>query len=455
MRKLNPGWQLLEVEHTPMHVGALLQFEKPKGADAHYVHKMAQSMASHKPSVAPWNLCLHRGWLNRLQPSWEVAREVDLEYHFRRSALPAPGGERELGELVSRLHSKTLDMTRPLWECHLIEGLHGNRFAFYVKVHRLLVGETGSMPLLARVLSEAAERVDMPPMWTKGFAAPAPGGVWTLFGAEDGADMLRKFAGTGLGLLRAGLQRGNPLRSAWPVPRSALNVRITAQRRFATQQYERARLQRVAQLAGESEAVLLYYLCGSALRRFFKEYNALPGQSLIAAVPVDSTEVSSGFIHVSMGTRYADPVDRLDDIRRSLAVAKAQLRTATPGLLPSYAMLVELPYLLGQVSQVGPWLPPTFNLSLNRLQVSKQPLYYNAARLQALYAMPSLLQGEALSITFVSYAGHLHVGLMGAREALPHLQRMAVYMGLALDELEELLAASHTQPGNTQQGNAA
>jgi len=61
----------------------------------------------------------------RIAPSMIVVDDdrIDLSYHVRHSALPDPGGERELGELVSHLHSQLLDRSRPLWTCHVIEGL--------------------------------------------------------------------------------------------------------------------------------------------------------------------------------------------------------------------------------------------------------------------------------------------------------------------------------------------
>ena len=84
---------------------------------------------------SPWNSRLSGG----LSPGMISDREFDIDYHFRRSALPQPGGERELGRMVSRLHSNPLDRSRPLWEFHLIEGLERDRFAFYVKIHHALV----------------------------------------------------------------------------------------------------------------------------------------------------------------------------------------------------------------------------------------------------------------------------------------------------------------------------
>src|SRR5207244_7940573 len=94
--------------------------------------------------------------------------DVDLEYHVRHSALPHPGGQRELGILVSRLHSHQLDLHRPLWEVHLIEGLEGNRFAMYSKTHHSLIDGVSGMRLIMRALSNDPARRDMPAFWTVG-----------------------------------------------------------------------------------------------------------------------------------------------------------------------------------------------------------------------------------------------------------------------------------------------
>ena len=86
-------------------------------------------------------------------PGSVVDEEFDIEYHVRHSALPSPRGERELGVLVSRLHSNPLDFSRPPWELHIIEGLSGNRFAAYIKIHHSLVDGYTGMRLLQRGLS--------------------------------------------------------------------------------------------------------------------------------------------------------------------------------------------------------------------------------------------------------------------------------------------------------------
>src|SRR5262249_55003870 len=105
-------------------------------------------------AFAPWNLKLkHPDLLVHPMQAWVEEENLDIEYHVRRSALPSPGDERELGVVVSRLHSHPLDLHRPPWEVHLIEGLEGGRFAIYAKVRHALVDGYSAMKVLASSLT--------------------------------------------------------------------------------------------------------------------------------------------------------------------------------------------------------------------------------------------------------------------------------------------------------------
>ena len=68
-----------------------------------------------------------------------------------------------------------------------------------------------------------------------------------------------------------------------------------------------------------------------------------------------------------------------------------------------------------------------------------EPLYTNGSRLDSLFPLSLLMHGNALNITCVSYAGTLNFGFTGARDTIPHLQRLAVYMGESLEEIEQIV----------------
>ena len=144
---------LTESRSTPMHVGGLQVFELPEGAGPGWLREQFETMLAY-PDVAPlFRQRPYRSLGTGMQWAWREDDELDIEYHVRHSALPEPGRVRELLALGSRLHGTLLDRQRPLWEFHLIEGLQGNRFAAYTKVHHAMVDGVSALRLLERWLS--------------------------------------------------------------------------------------------------------------------------------------------------------------------------------------------------------------------------------------------------------------------------------------------------------------
>ncbi|MDX1736317.1 MAG: WS/DGAT domain-containing protein, partial [Halioglobus sp.] len=99
-----------------------------------------------------------------------------------------------------------------------------------------------------------------------------------------------------------------------------------------------------------------------------------------------------------------------------------------------------------QLPTLGRLVPPMFNLTVSNTPGSDSARYFSGARLEAIYPMNLLLQYSALSIDCVSYAGTLNIGFTGARDTLPHLQRLAVYTGKAVEDLEGALQRAGGRP---------
>ena len=114
---------LIESDNTPSQVGVLVRMKLPKGTDKSFILDMIEGFRKFQPTEAPYNLKLAKRSATNPKYAWEQVDSVDIDYHLRHSALPQPGGERELAVLISRLHSIPLDHRRPMWECHVIEGL--------------------------------------------------------------------------------------------------------------------------------------------------------------------------------------------------------------------------------------------------------------------------------------------------------------------------------------------
>jgi len=191
---------------------------------------------------------------------------------------------------------------------------------------------------------------------------------------------------------------------------------------------------------------LLTYLCGTSLRRFFKEYNALPEQSLVGIIPVSLRERDSRIpgnaiagIRVELGTQFADPMARLDAVKQSIQSVREDRQSLPDDAVTPYVLLRAAPLFAAQLPGIGRLVPPVFNLGVSNSPGPGTPRYFDGARLEAIYSLNHLMQHSALSIDCVSYAGTLNIGFTGARDTLPHLQRMAVYLGRAATELERIV----------------
>lgn len=458
MSLLDAVWLQLESRRTPMHVGVLLEFTPPSDSPSTFLQQWRDEIRSDVEVQAPWNLVPVAGRL----PMLRTAENIDLGHHVRLWALPNPGTQRELGEMVSWMHSQPLDMHRPLWEIHVIEGLEGGRFAIYTKIHHSLVDGVSGARLIGRALSTDPQ-AKTPALWQVGpRSRRAP--IESAATATDGAGLFSRAkssigeAGRNVGgmygaaveLIRRSSD-GERIEAPYTGPKSALGGQLVGQRRIATQQFDVAAIKKLSKAAGCTLNDIVLFLCGTALRNYLAEYAELPDKSLTAGLPVslrepddDRVGTSIGFIVADLGTAISDPMERLQAIARSTAAAKRHLRKMPPKTLGLQSVLVNGPYIAGLMSGLGQHSPTPFNLAISNVPGPAEPRYFNGARLDGMYPVSLLTQGTALNITCVSYDGRLNFGFVGARDSLPHLQNIAVRTGEAFDELSRLLETHPT-----------
>ena len=375
MQRVSPvdaAWLALESRDTPMHVGGLFEFTLPPNAPADYLEREFERCARRARSRRPGTCKLVEApLLGSRVPLMREIHDVDLDYHVRHSALPHPGGQRELGVLVSRLHSHQLDLHRPLWEVHLIEGLEGNRFAMYSKMHHSLVDGVSGMRLIMRDALRATPT-------KRGHARRSGPSARASARAAAGADgqRPRRCSARPLGVIRGRRRRGRravprrPRPRAWrrstsarcrrPTgrPHSVLGGSLGGQRRFATQQYELARIKRLAQggrLHAQRHRALPQRdgpapLPGRA--------RALPDRPLTAGIPVNLREAddqsmgtSIGVMIAELGTNVADPMERLRAIRAPPPRPSATSAGCPPQARTSYTLLLNAPYIAGLIAR--------------------------------------------------------------------------------------------------------
>jgi len=441
-----------ESKEMMFHVAGLLLFTRPSRTHPDHLRHLMDDLREGHPTVhPPWNLRLRTPDLlrNPLQ-SWVEADDVDLEYHVRRTALPSPGDERELGIVVSRLHGHHIDFHRPPWELHLIENLDHDRFAIYVKVHHALVDGFTAMRLLVNALSTDPEDRDRPLFFSipqperppREPTAQEPGGLHF----PELLATVRAQYGTTKTVLRAlakVLQGEDDLVTPRQAPKCIINARISRSRRFATQILQIDRLKAVARAVGGTLNDAILAVSSASLRRYLLEIDALPADPLVAMVPVAVRAKDDagggnavGAILASLATHQADPARRIAEIVASTKHAKQQLQGMSKAAILSYSALLLAPSMLQTVPGIAGRIKPTYNVVISNVPGPDHALYFRGAQLEAAYPMSIPIHGQALNITCNSYAGRMCFGFTGCRDTLPHMQRLAVFAGEALGELE-------------------
>ena len=438
-----------ESRDQPMHVGGLQLFDLPQGAGRGYLRELYEASIAVEQVAPVFRKRPHRSALTLGQWTWVEDSDIDLEHHVRHSALPEPGRVRELLALTSRLHGTLLDRKRPLWEAHLIEGLEGDRFAVYTKLHHALMDGVSATRLLTRSLSTDPDARDVTPPWQatddarphRSARSPLSLPGQALQAGIDAVGLiptLLKLASDGLSSQATVL----PLQA----PRSMLNVAITGSRRFAAESWSLTRIKAVARAADATVNDVLLAMCAGALRVYLLEREALPAAPLVAMTPVslrkdDSPESSNavGAILCNLATDVEHPGARLVAIRQSMLSGKAALADLNQAQVSALSAVAVAPLLLNSVMALHRVSPPPFNLVISNVVGSPDPLYWNGARMTGTYPLSIPLDGQALNITLTSYDGQVHVGIVGCRRSVPHLQRLLGHLEDSLVGLEDAL----------------
>jgi WS/DGAT/MGAT family acyltransferase len=438
---------LVETREHPMHVGGLQLFRKPEDAGDNYLRDLRRSMLDSDNMRSVFRRRPSRPVNTLGHVAWSTDAELELDYHFRHSALPQPGRIRELLELTSRWHSTLLDRHRPLWETHLIEGLQDGRFAVYTKVHHALMDGVSALRHLQGTLSDDPNDLDCPPPWGTRHTENKHNGKAPPSFLETAGKTFGQVAGIAPAAAKVAREafREHTLTLPMQAPKTMLNVPIGGARRFAAQSWSLDRVKAIATAAGVSRNDVVLAMCSGALRDYLIEQSALPDAPLIAMVPVslrrkaDAGEAAGnniGALLCNLGTDLTDPALRLAAVHTSMRNGKKLFSELTPlqTLLLSGINVAQLG--VSPVPGIVNNTRPPFNLVISNVPGPRKQMYWNGATLDGIYPASVLLDGQALNITLTSNGDNLDFGITGCRRSVPHLQRILTHLDTALAELE-------------------
>jgi len=445
-----------------MHAGALMLFDPPAGESAtDFAARLVAEFRS-VPPVAPFNRRPDLT-LGRL-PRWVTDDDVDLNYHVRHIALPAPGTPQRLMELVGHLYVPLLDRNRPLWECYVIEGLHGGAVAVFCKLHHGLADGISGARLLVGPLSTSKTHRAIRPIWAPQ-PAPSRPASHTISPNPDPPnqrDLLKPLmgqvqtvAGTAQRIVEVVLQVAGLRRGARALPFSAPRLTVDARpqqpsRSFAIFDLPLSQARCVAEHVGGSVNDVILAVCDDAMNRYLAANGEKLTGPLVASIAVstrangdDTPSNAAALAQVRLGAPDASPRERLEQIVARAAAVKTQVRQSSKGVLElETAVYMGGAQLREELSVSRQNVPPVANIVVSNIpgNADKQ-LYLGGAPLTGMYAVPIVPPSHLVNFTLVSYRDNLCVGVGAAHNVIPDTTRIAELARQSFAELAKAVIA--------------
>ena len=446
---LDASFLHLERGGAHMHVASTLIFDGP----APRYEELRSHLASRLHLVPRFRQRLRTIPFGQGRPVWVDDPRLNLDYHLRYTALPAPGSEEQLRTLAARVFSQRLDRSKPLWEMWLVDGLSDDRFAIVAKSHHCLVDGVSGVDVTT-VLFDAdpdPQPAEPGPEWEPG---PEPSDAELLVRAL--AERLvdpREGVRAARALLRHPRRAAGAVREAaeavgslagvgLAAPPSPFNVPIGAHRRVAWVRADLDRMRAVkAEHGGTVNDVVLTVVAGALGRYLRARGHRTADLELRAMVPVSVRDAEG---HGALGNQVAammaplpvwcvDPVQRLGLVRESMAHLKESRQAVGASLLTELSDFAP-PTIASQAARLQP-RQRLFNLVVTNVPGPQMPLYVLGKRLRDVFPMVPLARRQALCVGIMSYDGAINFGLVGDYEAMAGLDSFAADLDAALTEL--------------------
>lgn len=376
------------------------------------------------------------------RPVWVDGGPPHLRHHVRHVVLPAPGGGRELADLLGELCAEPLNRSRPPWLMWHVGGLAGGRDALVLQVHHVLADGGGSVALW-EALADGGDR--SPP-------APEPVSRRRLAAATltSGARDLARLPGIARRFARQARPVGGDGAVAQPFtgPPTPFNVEPDRARRCAFARLDLPRVHAARAAVGATLTETVLSLAGRAVHR---QVGADPDDSLTATVPAALPSRPERYgnavttLYVDLHSGEPDPVARLGAVRRNLAASRRSA-DRDPRLLPDAQRLPRLYRALVKGMELDERRRgrPAYNLTISTVR-GPAPFSLAGVPVVELRSLGPLIGHLGLNLTGWTYGNDLMVGIHAYASAGTGLRAVG---DLLVEELEALEAAvSGRTPG--------
>jgi diacylglycerol O-acyltransferase / wax synthase len=481
MRQLN-SWDAAflygESRVTPMNICSVAHFAPAPDGQRLTLEEVRSAVVRNLPRLPPFRQRVVHAPFGLGRPHWAEDPDLNVDDHLHEVSLPAPGDRTQLAEQVSLIAARPLDLTRPLWEIHLISGLESGEAVLVTKFHHAAVDGGSAGEMMPIILDPAPDSPEM----TVG-QLRQPGGL-----PRPGEMMLRGLAGAAsyplhvmhvqrrmmsrlphmAGLVRPpgqetghrapadaeGIRRRDWQPPMFGAPRAPFNGRLTKDRCWAFGQVPLDQVKAIKNAFGGTVNDVVMAVCAAALREWLLGQGALPKDPLVAMIPVsvraDEERGTFGnrvsMMMSALPTTVADPVQRLQAASAAAAAAK-RMHSAMGEDFLAHALRLVMPMLAAPPSRMAAGMPvpnmPRYpaNLYISNVPGPSGPLYLAGKQMLTFYPAAFLPRAVGLNMVVLSYLGSLHFGLMACPDLVTDIQGLMDHVVEAVKELSNAAEA--------------
>ena len=464
---LDASFLHLETPRTHMHIGGVAVFEpSPLGTGRALYDGLVTAIAPRLDLMPRYRQKVEFVPLSLDTPVWVDDPDFDIGNHIVRAALPKPGGDRELRELVGRVFSRQLDRRRPLWEIYIIEGLRDGRWALLTKSHHAMVDGISNLELATILLDVSPEPEKQAFGVSRWEAREGPTGMGLLI------DSLRQRVTRPARLLDAARAvAGQPGRLAIALrdtasglasmaehmgtPKSAINGKTGPARGYSFSRFPLADFRLVkSRFGGTINDIVLAAVAGG-LRHFLIARGVNPDdpdEALQALCPVSIRDNSE---RTALGNRLAmllvqlpidepDPEKRIATVRSTVDKLKARKQAVGADFLLNLAGFA--PSTLHAMVARASLRQIAFNIIVTNVPGPQFALYCQGAKLVETFPIAFLYDGQQVAVAIFSYDGTLNFGYIVDSQGIPDVE---VFAGCIEEGLRELVEAAQADSGAT------
>lgn len=448
---------------SPMHIATLvvvegsLKFEDFKNMVAsrlHLIPKFRQRLLN-----VPMDLDY---------PYWADDPNFELDLHLHHQKLPEPSNWETLRETTSSIFSAPLDLRRPLWSIHFIEGIDEiaqvpkGSVAIVAKVHHVMIDGNSGVGIMGILFDKDKKTAPIDLSKIKKFEPdPLPDDISLLIKSGYGFlknpfKLPKTIAETAIAFLKSRTSKTLSIQkefatARYPVPITIFNGNISPKRTWGTAILEFTRVNSLRKLAGGSVNDIILAFCAGAIRRYLQEKEKLPLQPLVANVPISirsegdkSANNQIANMMIQLATHIEDPLERLEYIQEQTMLGKSRHKTlgaktlskmadAVPFGLANLAAGIYSKYNMKDLHR------PPFNVTITNVPGPRNLLYLNGHKVVSMFGLTPVVDGFGLIIAAFSYNGLISITTTSDQKTMPDAHVFSRYIRESANELEQLI----------------